>query len=93
MALADFQRAFELNSRYLPAILGYADLLWERGQRPEAEAAYRVVLDDFPPSLVPARVRQRLHRRRRGRAPVHPLDAQALSRKHQRQMTLSAAHL
>lgn len=48
MALADFQRAFELNSRYLPAIPGYADLLWERGQRPEAEAAYRVVLDDFP---------------------------------------------
>jgi serine/threonine protein kinase len=58
-AIVDYGRAVAVNSRYLPARLGLADSLWTSGQRDEARAAYRAIVDQFPPSMLPNIARER----------------------------------
>jgi tetratricopeptide (TPR) repeat protein len=58
-AIATYRRALAVNPRYLPARLGLADALWTNGQRDEARASYRGIVDEVPPSLCPDLARAR----------------------------------
>jgi hypothetical protein len=58
-AIVDYRRAVAVNSRYLPARLGLADSLWTSGQRDEARTAYRAIVDQFPPTMLPDLARER----------------------------------
>jgi serine/threonine protein kinase len=58
-AIAVYRRALAVNQGYLPARLGLADSLWTSGQRDEARAAYRSIVDHFPRTLCPDVARQR----------------------------------
>jgi serine/threonine protein kinase len=58
-AIAVYRRALAFNQGYLPARLGLADSLWTNGQRDEARAAYRSIVDHFPRALCPDVARER----------------------------------
>jgi serine/threonine protein kinase len=58
-AIATYRRALAVNPRYLPARLGLAAALWTSGQRDEARASYRRIVDEVPPALCPDLARER----------------------------------
>lgn len=58
-AITTYRRALAVNPRYLPARLGLADALWTSGQRDEARASYRRIVDEVPPALCPDLARER----------------------------------
>ncbi len=58
-AIATYRRALAVNPRYLPARLGLADALWTSGQRDEARASYRSIVDEVPAALCPDLARER----------------------------------
>lgn len=58
-AVAFFNQAMAKNPTYFPAALGLADAHWDRGQRDTAAHLYRNMLQQFPPAMIPARVRER----------------------------------
>jgi hypothetical protein len=58
-AIATYRRALAVNPRYLPARLGLANALWTSGQRDEARASYRRIVDEIPPALCPDLARER----------------------------------
>jgi serine/threonine protein kinase len=62
-AIVAYRRAVAVNPRYLPARLGLADSLWTSGQLDEAGTAYRSIVDQFPATLYPNLVRERVDRK------------------------------
>jgi hypothetical protein len=58
-AIADYRAVLALNPRYLPAHLGLADCLWRSADRSEAQGRYRKIVQEFPATLLPDRVRER----------------------------------
>jgi serine/threonine-protein kinase len=61
-ANSTYRRAVAVNPKYLPARLGLADSLWTSGQLDEARTAYRSIVDQFPATLYPNLVRERVDR-------------------------------
>jgi TolA-binding protein len=61
-AIIAYRRAVAVNPKYLPARLGLADSLWTSGQRDEARTAYLGIVDQFPATLYPNLVRERVDR-------------------------------
>jgi len=59
LAARDYERAVDVNGRYLPARVGLADALWKLGKRADAQLAYRSIVEDFPADLCPPRARER----------------------------------
>jgi Flp pilus assembly protein TadD len=58
-AIGTYRRALAANPRYLPARLGLADALWTSGQRDEARAFYRSIVDEVPAAMCPDVARER----------------------------------
>jgi hypothetical protein len=58
-AIGTYRRALAVNPRYLPARLGLADALWTSGQRDEARAFYRSIVDEVPAAMCPDVARER----------------------------------
>ncbi len=58
-AKSAYRRALGVNPSYVPALVGLADLEWESGERGAAQKSYREIVDRFPESAYPARVKQR----------------------------------
>jgi serine/threonine protein kinase len=58
-AIVDYRRALAVNPGYLPARLALANALWTSGQRDEARAAYRSIVDQSPTKLCPDLARER----------------------------------
>jgi predicted Zn finger-like uncharacterized protein len=54
-----YRRALAQNSSYVPALVGLADVEWESGDRAAAQKSYREVVERFPESAYPARVKTR----------------------------------
>ena len=67
-ARSAYRRALAVNPSYVPALVGLADLDWESGDRASAQKKYRELVERFPESAYPARVRQRAE----GGAPTAP---------------------
>lgn len=54
-----YRRALDSNNTYTPALIGYADVLWETGDRAGAQKRYKDIVDRLPDTMVPARVKER----------------------------------
>jgi predicted Zn finger-like uncharacterized protein len=67
-AKATYRRAISVNPSYLPALVGLADAEWDSGEKGAAVGHYREIVDRFPESAYPARVKQRTE----GSAPPAP---------------------
>ncbi len=70
-ARSAYRRALAVNPSYVPALVGLADLDWESGDRATAQKSYRDLVDRFPESAYPTRVKQRAE----GGAPPAPTTA------------------
>jgi tetratricopeptide (TPR) repeat protein len=58
-AMGYYRRAIASNPTFFPALLGLADMLWDAGDHAGAQAKYQEIIERFPASMVPARVRHR----------------------------------
>jgi predicted Zn finger-like uncharacterized protein len=58
-ARASYAKAVAINSHYLPALVGLADVEWEMGDRASATKRYKDMLDNFPEGALPSHVRSR----------------------------------
>src|SRR5262249_35529566 len=58
-ARAVYQAILPKNPQFFPARIGVADCAWELGDHAAATSAYQRLSDAFPPSMIPARARQR----------------------------------
>lgn len=58
-ARSGYRRALAVNPSYVPALVGLADVDWESGDRAAAQKSYRDLVDRFPESAYPVRVKQR----------------------------------
>jgi predicted Zn finger-like uncharacterized protein len=54
-----YKRVLALNGSYVPALVGLADVEWESGDRAAAQKGYHDIVDRFPESAYPARVKMR----------------------------------
>lgn len=54
-----YKRALGQNPSYVPALVGLADVEWESGDRASAQRAYKDIVDRFPESAYPLRVKTR----------------------------------
>lgn len=54
-----YRRALAQNSSYVPALVGLADVEWESGDRAGAQKSYKDIVDRFPESAYPMRVKVR----------------------------------
>jgi len=54
-----FRRALAQNPSYVPALVGLADVEWESGDRATAQKSYKDIVDRFPESAYPMRVKAR----------------------------------
>lgn len=54
-----YRRALAQNASYVPALVGLADVEWESGDRASAQKSYRDIVERFPESAYPARVKTR----------------------------------
>jgi tetratricopeptide (TPR) repeat protein len=62
-AMGYYRRALASNPTFLPAMIGFADMLWEQGDRGGAQQKYAEIIERFPASMVPHRARQRTEAR------------------------------
>ena len=53
------RRALGINPRYLPSLLGLADIGWDNGDRAGAQKRYAELLERFPLEMLPERVKTR----------------------------------
>ena len=58
-AKASYKRVLAINPRYLPALIGSADVDWESGDKASAIRVYKDIVDVYPETAYPARVKQR----------------------------------
>lgn len=58
-AQALYRRTLQVNPTFLPALISAADVDWELGERTSAERQYRDIVNRFPESAYPARVKER----------------------------------
>jgi DNA-directed RNA polymerase subunit RPC12/RpoP len=54
-----YRRALGVNPRYLPALIGLADLGWDNGDRAGAQKRYADLTERFPLDMLPERVKTR----------------------------------
>ena len=60
-ARSSYQKAVRINSHYLPALIGLADVEWEMGDRASAQRRYKEMVDNFPEPALPQHVKDRAH--------------------------------
>jgi predicted Zn finger-like uncharacterized protein len=63
-ALLLYRRALAVNPTFLPALIAAADVEWDLGERSAAERSYSDIVNRFPESSYPARVKERSTRER-----------------------------
>jgi predicted Zn finger-like uncharacterized protein len=63
-----YKRALSQNPSYVPALVGLADVEWESGDRAAAQKSYREIVERFPESAYPMRVKVRAD----GQGPAAP---------------------
>jgi tetratricopeptide (TPR) repeat protein len=63
-----YKRALAQNPSYVPALVGLADVEWESGDRASAQKSYREIVERFPESAYPMRVKVRAD----GQGPAAP---------------------
>jgi len=70
-----YRRALAQNGSYVPALVGLADVEWESGDRAAAQKSYREVVERFPESAYPARVKSRAEGGAPAQVPSAPAPA------------------
>ena len=58
-ARAAFKRVLAVNPNYMPALIGLADVEWDAGDHATAQKLYKEIVDRYPESAYPGRVKQR----------------------------------
>lgn len=55
-----YAQALSVNPNYLPALLALADLAWSSGDKDEARKGYEHIIQHYPQSAYPGRVKKRV---------------------------------
>lgn len=59
-ARAAYKRVLSVNASYVPALVGLGDVDWDSGDRGSAMKTYKEIVDRFPESSYPIRIKRRV---------------------------------